>query len=45
MIYYPEVQREAQRLIDELLHGERLPTSDDREDLSYVEAIFQEVLR
>ncbi|KZS94044.1 cytochrome P450 [Sistotremastrum niveocremeum HHB9708] len=45
MIYYPEVQREAQRLIDELLHGERLPTFDDREDLPYVEAIFQEVLR
>ncbi|KZS94045.1 cytochrome P450 [Sistotremastrum niveocremeum HHB9708] len=45
MMLNPDVQREAQETIDELLQGERLPTWEDRESLPYVEAILKEVLR
>ncbi|KZT33848.1 cytochrome P450 [Sistotremastrum suecicum HHB10207 ss-3] len=45
MIVHPEIQREAQGAIDDLLQGERLPTFDDRESLPYVEAILKEVVR
>ncbi|KZT39793.1 cytochrome P450 [Sistotremastrum suecicum HHB10207 ss-3] len=45
MIHHPEIQLEAQKTIDELLQGERLPTFEDRASLPYVEAILREVLR
>ncbi|KZT33280.1 cytochrome P450 [Sistotremastrum suecicum HHB10207 ss-3] len=45
MIHHPRIQREAQRTIDELLQGERLPTLDDRGRLPYLEAILREVQR
>ncbi|KZS90974.1 cytochrome P450 [Sistotremastrum niveocremeum HHB9708] len=45
MIHFPEIQREAQQSIDELLQGERLPTFEDRGSLPYVEALYREVLR
>lgn len=45
MIHYPEIQREAQRTIDELLEGDRLPTFEDRDSLPYIEALLREVLR
>lgn len=45
MVAHPEVRRKAQSEIDNLLHGERLPTFADREDLPYLEAIMREVLR
>ncbi|MCJ1448190.1 MAG: hypothetical protein MMC23_008704 [Stictis urceolatum] len=43
MILFPEVQREAQREIDQVIGSERLPTSKD--DLPYVRACVKESVR
>jgi cytochrome P450 len=43
MALHPAVQAKAQREIDEVVGGDRLPTFADREDLPYVEAIVKEV--
>ncbi|KAJ7638494.1 cytochrome P450 [Roridomyces roridus] len=45
MTLYPEVQVRAQRELDSVLGGDRLPTFEDREDLPYIDAIVKEVLR
>ncbi|EJD39017.1 cytochrome P450 [Auricularia subglabra TFB-10046 SS5] len=42
---HPEVQLRAQREIDVVTLGERLPTLDDRGRLPYIDAIIKEVLR
>lgn len=45
MALYPAVQAKAQREIDALVGGDRLPTFADREDLPYVDALVKEVCR
>ncbi|KAH9853035.1 cytochrome P450 [Lenzites betulinus] len=45
MIQYPAVLRKGRAEIDALTGGRRLPTSDDRPYLPYVEAVMREVLR
>jgi hypothetical protein len=45
MALYPEVQAKAQREIDTVIGGERLPTTEDREKLPYVQRLINEVLR
>lgn len=44
MTLYPEVQRQAQKELDQVLGG-RLPRIADRGQLPYVEALVKEVLR
>jgi len=45
MMLHPEAQRKAQREIDELLRGRRLPDISDRDNLVYLDAILLETLR
>jgi len=42
---YPEIVRLAQRELDEVLGGERLPDFSDMPRLPYISAIVKEVLR
>ena len=42
---HPEVVRLAQRELDEVLAGERLPDFSDKPQLPYISAITKEVLR
>ena len=45
MIEHPEVMAKAQKEIDSVVGNDRLPTFADRENLPYVEAVFNECLR
>jgi len=45
MIEHPEVMAKAQKEIDSVVGNDRLPTFADRENLPYVEALFNECLR
>lgn len=45
MLVYPEVQKKAQAIIDEVIGVDRLPTMDDEEQLQYVRAIMKETIR
>jgi cytochrome P450 len=45
MTTFPEVQRTAQQEIDRVIGSARLPTSSDRQDLPYIDAIVKETLR
>lgn len=45
MALHPRVMQKAQEDIDRVTEGERLPTFDDWERLSYINAIILEVLR
>ncbi|KZT33277.1 cytochrome P450 [Sistotremastrum suecicum HHB10207 ss-3] len=45
MMLNPVVQREAQKSIDEVLQGERLPNLDDRPSLPFLDALFMEIQR
>jgi len=45
MAMYPEVQRRAQKEIDEVVGSKRLVNYDDWSSLPYVEALLREVLR
>ncbi|CAK5277831.1 unnamed protein product [Mycena citricolor] len=45
MLANPEAQATAQREIDAVTHGERLPDFSDREKMPYVGALVKEVLR
>ncbi|KAL4246392.1 cytochrome P450 family protein [Abortiporus biennis] len=45
MILYPDVQRKAQKQIDEIIGRDRLPKFEDREKLPYIDAILLETLR
>ncbi|KAJ1309399.1 hypothetical protein OPQ81_006176 [Rhizoctonia solani] len=45
MAMHPEVQAEAQKEVDNVLQGSRLPDMEDRHSMPYVQAIVKEVLR
>ncbi|KAK3191175.1 hypothetical protein K4F52_002761 [Lecanicillium sp. MT-2017a] len=45
MILHPDVQRRAQRDLDEVVGRDRLPSFEDRPKLRYLEYIMQETLR
>ncbi|KAF8173756.1 cytochrome P450 [Mycena galopus ATCC 62051] len=45
MVLHPEVQTRAQKELDLLLNGTRLPTVEDRASLPYVNACMKEILR
>jgi cytochrome P450 len=45
MALHPEIQKKAQKEIDQLLEGERLPTLADQDDLPYVSALIKEIYR
>lgn len=45
MAVHPEIQKKAQREIDQLLGGERLPTLADQDHLPYVSALIKEIFR
>ncbi|KAF8513892.1 cytochrome P450 [Gautieria morchelliformis] len=45
MILYPDVQRKAQRELDEFIGADRLPTFEDRDSLPYMNAICKEIQR
>lgn len=45
MAMYPEVQKKAQMLIDQVVGSERLPQVEDKDSLPYIVAIMKEVLR
>jgi cytochrome P450 len=45
MAIHPEVQKRAQKEIDQLLGGERLPTLSDRDNLPYISAMMKEIFR
>ncbi|KIY50214.1 cytochrome P450 [Fistulina hepatica ATCC 64428] len=45
MIAYPEVQKKAQKEIDEVVGCGRLPDLDDRDSLPYIDAIVKELFR
>ena len=45
MIEHPEVMARAQKEIDLVVGNDRLPNFADRENLPYVEAVFNECLR
>jgi len=45
MAINPEIQKRAQKEIDQLLGGERLPMLSDQDDLPYISAIIKEVYR
>jgi hypothetical protein len=44
MLLYPEVQRYAQRHIDEAVGSSRLPTIEDEAQLPYVRCLVKEAL-
>ncbi|XP_061391949.1 uncharacterized protein LOC133327408 [Musca vetustissima] len=45
LLLHPEVQRECQKEIDNVVGSGRLPTLDDRQHLPYTEASIREMLR
>jgi cytochrome P450 len=45
MAVNPSIQKKAQKEIDQLLKGERLPTISDWDDLPYVSALIKEMYR
>ncbi|KAL1890728.1 hypothetical protein Sste5346_008053 [Sporothrix stenoceras] len=45
MLLYPEVQRKAQKTVDDVIGEDRLPTMDDDASLQYVRAIMKETIR
>ena len=45
MILHPEAMRRAQEQIDTIVGSDRRPTFADYEDLPYIRALMQEVLR
>lgn len=45
MALFPEVQRKAQEEIDSVVGNCRLPQFEDRQRLSYIDAIVKEVFR
>jgi cytochrome P450 len=45
MLQNPAIQATAQRQIDEVLDGDRLPDFGDEKNLPYIHAIVKEVLR
>ncbi|KAH8093136.1 cytochrome P450 [Cristinia sonorae] len=45
MVRHPEVYRKAQEELDRVVGSERLPDFDDRDSLSYLNAVIKEVYR
>ncbi|KAI0790555.1 cytochrome P450 [Abortiporus biennis] len=45
MVLYPDIQRKAQKVIDEVVGTGRLPNFEDREALAYIDAILLESFR
>jgi Cytochrome P450 len=45
MVLYPDVQRKAQRELDEVIGADELPTFEDRERLPYLNALCKEIQR
>jgi cytochrome P450 len=45
MIQNPDVLAKAQKEIDAVVGNDRLPTFEDRENLPYVDCVFDECLR
>lgn len=45
MLVYPEVQKRAQKELDDVLAMDRLPTFVDRSELPYIDCITWECLR
>lgn len=45
MILYPEVQKAAQRELDNVIGPKALPSFQDRDNLPYIEAVVKETLR
>ncbi|THU90807.1 cytochrome P450 [Dendrothele bispora CBS 962.96] len=45
MALYPDVQRKAQRELDQVIGTNRLPSFEDRPSLPYIEAVYHEVMR
>ena len=45
MATHPDIQKKAQKEIDQLLRGERLPTLTDWDDLPYISAMTKEMYR
>ena len=45
MLQHPEVQRKAHEELDRMIGRERLPNLEDKDSLSYIQAIFKECLR
>ncbi|KAF7374550.1 O-methylsterigmatocystin oxidoreductase [Mycena sanguinolenta] len=45
MALYPDIQKKAQTEIDTVIGIERLPESEDRPSLPFVEALYREVMR
>lgn len=45
MIQHPDILKRAQKEIDAVVGGSRLPTFSDRPNLPYVNAIVSEALR
>jgi cytochrome P450 len=45
MALYPDAQKKAQDEIDRVVGSNRLPSYADRTSLSYVEALYREVMR
>lgn len=42
---HPAVVKKAQRELDSVLCGHRLPTFRDKDDLPYIEAVYREISR
>ena len=45
MVLYPDVQRQAQAELDDVIGSHRLPEFGDRESLPYVNLVCKETLR
>lgn len=45
MVKYPEYQKKAQHELDRIVGGDRLPDFNDKDNLPYIQAIVNEVLR
>lgn len=45
MVLYPECQLKAQKEIESVIGTSRLPEFEDRENLLYVECLYQEIFR
>ncbi|EMD67888.1 hypothetical protein COCSADRAFT_349154 [Bipolaris sorokiniana ND90Pr] len=45
MILFPEVQKKAQKEIDTVVGGNRLPQFEDRDQLPYINAVVNEIFR
>jgi cytochrome P450 len=45
MVKFPEIQKQAQMELDEVVERERMPGFDDFDDLPFIRATIMEVMR